>query len=142
MSGVIKISEAASLGLHAMVLLADEPGKPVSTRQIAGRLGVSEAHLSKVLQRLARAGLVVSVRGPGGGFTLAEKNGDTTLLEVYESIDGPLSDSTCLLGTPVCCGERCILGGLLEATNREVREYLESNTLSELTCVYGGKNGD
>ena len=136
MSSVIRISEAASLGLHAMVLLANEPQKALSTHHIAERLGVSETHRSKVLQRLARAGRVVSVRGPGGGFTLAEKNGDTTLLEVYEAIDGPLSDSTCLLGTPVCRGERCILGGLLEATNREVREYLESSTLSELCAAF------
>ena len=140
MANVVKISEAASLGLHTMVLLAGEPGRRLATREIAGRLGASEAHLAKVLQRLARAGLVESTRGPRGGFILVENRGNATLLEVYEAVDGPLVETDCLLGSPACGGEGCILGGLLETANREVREYLANTRLSELTSVYGGSN--
>ena len=139
MSDVIKFSEASSLGMHAMVLLSSEQGKVFSTREIASRLDVSEAHLSKVLQRLTRAGLVRPVRGPKGGFVIAESNGDPTLLKVYEAIDGPLAESKCLLGSPVCSRSGCILGDLLESANKEVREYLSGTRLSELAYVYGGK---
>ena len=90
-----------------------------------------------MLQRIARAGLVKSFRGPRGGFKLADKDGDTTLLEVYEAVEGPLEEGRCLMGTSVCSGERCILGGLLETTNREIREYLAGTKLSELAQVYG-----
>lgn len=141
MSEVVKVSEAASLGLHTMVLLADERGTPLSTREIANRLGVSESHLSKVLQRLVHAGLLQSVRGPGGGFTLAGRKGDATLLEVYEAIDGPMSGSRCLLGSPACAGDDCILGGALEDANKRIRDHLAGTRLSELTHVYGGNNG-
>ncbi len=141
MANVVKVSEAASLGLHTMVLLASEPEKRFRAKEIAGRLGASEAHLAKVLQRLARAGLVTSARGPGGGFNLARKSEDATLLEVYEAVDGPLVETTCLLESPACAGDGCILGGLMETANREVRDYLEGTRLSELKSVYGGSNG-
>ncbi len=138
MANLLKISEAASLALHTMVYLAANGGRLATTHEIGELLGVSEAHLAKVLQRLAKVGLVDSTRGPRGGFCLARSGDDISLLEVYETIEGPLADSVCLLGTPICTGEKCILGGLLETVNRQVGEYLASTTLAELTDVYGG----
>ena len=143
MSSVLKISEAASLALHSTVLLAANPGKMVSTREIASRLHVSAAHLSKVLQRLARAGLVRSIRGPKGGFSLGKPADEITLLDVYESIEGPLVPSKCLLDAQICSGEKCILGGLLETVDKQVRDYLAETRLSELTNVYrSGRNAN
>lgn len=136
MSNVLKISEATSLALHSMVLLAANPDSLISTREIASKLHVSEAHLSKVLQRLAKVGLVKSIRGPKGGFMLGRPAGEVTLVDVYESIEGPLVPSKCLLGTQICGGEKCILGGLLETVDKQVREYLAGTRLSELTSVY------
>ena len=57
----MRISEAASLALHTMALLAAEPDKLLSAAAAAGALGASEAHLAKVLGRLAHVGLVESV---------------------------------------------------------------------------------
>ncbi len=77
MGNIVKISDAVALGIHAATLLAVVPGKSYTTRAMADGLGVSEAHLAKVMQRLSRAGIVVSRRGPKGGFVLAkapEKN--------------------------------------------------------------------
>ena len=134
---MLRMSTAASLALHAISLLAANGNRTLSTKEIAARLRASEAHLSKVLQRLARVRLVESTRGPKGGFCLAKAGGDIRLLEVYEAIEGPLQDSVCLLGEPVCQGEKCILGRLLETVNRQAREYLAGTTLSDLTDVYG-----
>lgn len=139
MSNLLKISDAASLALHAMVLLAANPGREISTRQIASELRASEAHLSKVLQRLGKVGLVTSTRGPKGGFMLGRKADEITLLDVYEAIDGPLVPNNCLLGTPICGGERCILGDLLETVGGQVGEYLATTTLPELTSIYLSK---
>ena len=136
LSSVLKVSDAASLGLHAMVYLAAGSRNGMSTRQIASELQVSEAHLSKVLQRLGKVGLVASTRGPKGGFTLGKKAEEITLLEVYEAIDGPLVPQRCLLGTRICGGERCIMGDLLETVDSEVKEYLATTRLFELTSVY------
>jgi len=139
MSNVLKVSEAASLALHTMVLLAANPGADLSTKKIASTLRVSEAHLSKVLQRLSKVALVRSARGPKGGFMLGRDGKEITLLEVYEAIEGPLAPSDCLLGTRICGGKECILGEVLETTNKQVREYLARTKLTDLTSVYGRK---
>ncbi len=136
MATLLKISEAASLALHTMVYLAANDRRLVTTHQIGEALQVSEAHLSKVLQRLAKVGLVDSTRGPGGGFKLAKPGEQISLLEVYEAIEGPLAPTNCLLSTPICSGEKCILGGLLEDINKRVKEYFAETRLDELTNVY------
>ncbi|MEA1997515.1 MAG: Rrf2 family transcriptional regulator [Gemmatimonadota bacterium] len=135
---MIKLSEAASLALHTMVYLSANPGKQVSTREIAGDLKVSEAHLSKVLQRLCRSGLVNSVRGPKGGFTVITGYGEISLLEIYESIEGPLTDRSCLLASPVCNNGKCIFGSLLGDVSKQFRDYLSITKLTNLAGRIGG----
>jgi len=131
-SSVLRISEAASLAMHATSLLAGQGGRRLSTAQMAGVLGASEATLSKVMQRLGRAGLVESVRGPRGGFVLAAAPAAITLMDVYRAVEGTPPEARCLLGKPVCDGGRCILGGMIETVNRQVRDYFEKVTLAEL----------
>jgi Rrf2 family protein len=101
MATVLRISDAATLALHTMVLLADRRERPRTAKEIASTFKVSEAHLAKVLQRLAKAGLVLSAPGPHGGFHLRDGAERTTLLQVYEAIEGPMSSTHCLLGVPV-----------------------------------------
>lgn len=132
MPGVVKISEAASLALHAMVVLVKNPDRPVSTNEIATTLGVSENHLSKVLQRLVKGGLLGSVRGPNGGFSLQDSPARITLLQVYEAVEGPLIQAQCLFNRPICDGKSCMLGGLIETVNKDVRDQLERTTLDQL----------
>jgi Rrf2 family protein len=136
MASLMHVSDAAALGLHAMVLLAASEEGPMATRQIAEELGASEAHLSKVLQRLARVGLVRGTRGPGGGFTLDCDPRRVSLLDVYEAIEGPLNPSDCLFRTPICGGDRCIFGDLLKELNAKARRFLAEKQLSELTDVF------
>ncbi|MCF8032203.1 MAG: Rrf2 family transcriptional regulator [Desulfarculaceae bacterium] len=130
MQHLLKISEAASLAMHTMGLLAAEPGRLISTREMASRLRVSEAHLAKVMQRLGRAGLVRSQRGPKGGFSLIRRPEEITLLEVYEATEGPLRPQRCLLGKPMCNGN-CIMGGLLERVGDQVQDYFANTRLSD-----------
>lgn len=136
MSSFIGVSDAASLALHALSLFADKPSELVSTREVAEVLGVSEAHLAKVLQRLNRCGLVTSVRGPGGGFTLTKSAEKVSLLEVYEAIEGPVEDSACLLKKPVCPGGKCIMGDLLSSLNTRIRKTLSETSLADAAKSY------
>jgi Rrf2 family protein len=129
MSSLLKVSEAASLALHSAVVLTSHPEGPVPTGEIASQLDVSEAHLSKVLQRLARCGLVRSVRGPKGGFVLGKSADKVSLLEVYEAIDGPLAVSDCLFDRGPCGRARCILGTLVTRLGEQVRDYLSKTRL-------------
>ncbi|NOZ23444.1 MAG: Rrf2 family transcriptional regulator [Planctomycetes bacterium] len=132
MSSVFRISEAASLALHSMVILAKNRNRLVTTGEIAKTLHASRAHLNKVFQWLSRTGLVKSTRGRQGGFELGKRPKDISLLNVYEAIEGKLVPTKCLLDKPIC-GGNCILGGMIERVNRDVRTHLAETRLSEFT---------
>ena len=106
MGNVASISEAASLAFHSMLLLAQHSAQKdeayLNVKDISQRTGASQAHLSKVLQRLAKAGLVRSSTGPRGGFTLAKPTDQITLLDIYEAIEGPIELPNCLLRRDGC----------------------------------------
>lgn len=131
-TGVFKISEAAALALHGAVFLAERPDEPCTTAGLAERLGASEHHMAKVMQRLGKARLVRSVRGPRGGFRLARPAEKITLLEVYEAIDGPMTVTGCLFDRPRCCGRFCILGGLIRSLEEQTLRYFEKTSLADV----------
>jgi Rrf2 family transcriptional regulator, nitric oxide-sensitive transcriptional repressor len=138
MGSILKISNAATLAIHTTVLMAEDASHPFTVSSVASHLKVSEAHLSKVMQRLSRADLVDATRGPKGGYRLRSDASEITLLHVYEAIEGPLTDTKCLLGSPVCSGNKCVLGDLTEMINWRVRQYLTQTRLSDLKGVFGG----
>ncbi|MBW2276734.1 MAG: Rrf2 family transcriptional regulator [Deltaproteobacteria bacterium] len=133
---MLKISDAVNLAFHAMIILAtNQDASPMSVAWMAKRLRVSDNHLAKVMQRLHKIGLVNSKRGPKGGFTLGRPAETIRLLDVFESIEGPISERECLLTEPMCNGACCLLGGLLGSINNQVRTHLESTTLSHVCAV-------
>ncbi len=138
MTSALKISEATSLAFHAMALLSAEPDRRHPTRELAETLRVSETHLAKVMQRLAKQGIVESVRGPGGGFRLGMGVDEVTLLEIFETIEGPFNPSNCLLGGMLCGGRKCIFGELIRTVNEKVLTYLSETRLGELAGIYEG----
>lgn len=131
MQSVLKISEAASIALHAMTYVAFHSEEPATTKDIANNFGVSVNHLSKVLQRLVKANLLKSTKGPLGGFEITKKCEDITFLEIYEAIDGKLSTGCCLFGKDLCNCETCIMGDFLNKTNKSVREFFGNKRLSD-----------
>ena len=131
----VAISEAATLAIHALAHLAKTNGSaPVSTASVAQQFGFSEAHLSKVFQRLTKVGFVKSVRGPQGGFVLADDPAAISLLAIYEAIDGPLSRHRhCLLNKTDCEFDECLFGDLLESIPDQIDSHLSGTTLAD--CV-------
>jgi len=131
MAVILRLSDAAVLALHAMIHLSRNSGKTLTTRDIASYHGVSENHLAKVMQRLARSGYVESVRGPGGGFRLAKDAGSIRLRELYELFEGPMRLSSCFFASPVCGNGKCVFGDLLDTINGLVERYFEDTTLDD-----------
>jgi Rrf2 family protein len=137
MTTILRVSQAASLAVHTMALLAGDQKRPLSAGQIAKTLRVSEAHLAKVLGRLAREGLVQSTRGPHGGFVLAEGAERAPLMTVFEAIEGKFAPHDCLFETPLCNEGKCIFGGLVSSINTEMRKYLTETRISDTTFAFG-----
>ena len=132
MSGLVRTSEAATLALHAAAILAGSGGRPVTAADMARGLSASEAHLSKVLQRLAKAGLVEGTRGPGGGFTLTRPPAAVSLRRVYEAIEGRMGVERCMVGSPVCDKSECPLGSLFARLSDDALRTLGETKLSDI----------
>ncbi len=131
MADLIRMSEATALALHTMAVVASRE-QPTSTALVAETLRASEAHLSKVLQQLVRSGLLLSKRGPSGGYTLAKPASEVRLLDVYEALEGPFRTDGCLFAEPVCRQMACILGDLVERLRSEALDHLRSTSLSDI----------
>src|SRR3954452_12709206 len=87
----MKLSRAASYAIHALADLASRPkDEPVPSHLVARAWGIPEGFLLKVLKPLAAARILVSVKGPNGGYRLARPPAEVSLLEVIEAVEGPI----------------------------------------------------
>ncbi len=127
------MSEASSLALHTMAILAVCPEK-LCTRKIADVLRASPNHLSKIMQRLVKAGLVESVRGPHGGFRLVKESYEITLLEIYEVIEGPFKSPDCA----VCSGS-CMMSKMLRKMETDFINLMNQTSLESFAQAFKNK---
>ena len=132
MANFFHMSEAAAIGIHSCALIAMEPEKPLSARQIASRLGVSYDHTVRVLHRLRQAKILKSVRGPAGGFLLMKEPGMIRALEVFEALEGKVEDRYCLFLNSKCEGRCALFGEITSLVNRQAREFFGRLSLVEL----------
>ncbi len=130
MGKIFAMSEAASIAIHSMVLIArSENG--INAVRIAEMTGFSKNHISKVLQRLVKNDMLKSVRGPSGGFTLKKHPQRISLLNIYESIEGPLEIMDCPLSNEICNFDRCIMGNIGTNLTIEFKDFLKNKTLKD-----------
>lgn len=128
MAKVVTLSEAASLAIHAIVLIAGAD-KLINVNKIAGATASSKNHLAKVMQRLVKSNLVISTRGPAGGFALKRAASDITLYEIYEAVEGPIELQDCPLDRPICPFDKCIMGGIIHKLTNDFKKYLMESTV-------------
>lgn len=80
----MKLQKNTSLALYSVLESAADPSRHVAAAEIADKYGVSPHHLAKVLAELARAGILASVRGAGGGYRFVANPRRLTLLDIIE----------------------------------------------------------
>jgi len=131
MAKVVHISEAASLAVHSMALVAGSK-EMMNVNQIADLTHASRNHLAKVMQMLVKNNYLDSVRGPKGGFTMKGDPEKINLLEIYELIEGSIEHHYCGIGEQKCPFRSCVFGGLADKFSREFINYLKTTTLSQL----------
>src|SRR5665647_467789 len=104
----MKLSRASTYAFYGLTYIATQAEPVVPLPEISSRCGVPEKHLAKIFQMLARAGILTSARGVNGGFALARQPDQISPLDVIQIVDGPVSDSGCLLlGVPCDRGAVC-----------------------------------
>lgn len=130
MSKIVQLSEAASLAIHAMVMIA-QSNKHINVNVISTEMGASRNHLAKVLQQLVKHNFLRSVRGPSGGFILNRKPSEITLLDIYEAIEGKIDVHACPLDRRICPFNKCLMGGLVTNVTLQLRNYFGEQTLEK-----------
>ena len=131
LSRLIHISEAASLAIHSLALIASSNVK-LNAKKIAEILHVSQNHLAKILQILAKNEYLESNRGPGGGFIMKKNASEISMLEVYQLIEGNVDCQLCGITENLCPFITCIFGGKPDKLTNEFVEYLNSTKISDL----------
>ena len=110
-----------------------------SVAQIAARTLVPEAYLSKVLQGLARAGLIYSQRGVGGGFRVAQAASEITILEVVAAVEPIARIKSCPLGLPAHSDALCPLHQKMDDALALIEAQFADTTLAQLLGENFGK---
>ncbi len=133
----MRLSTKGRYAVMAMADLARNGGdRAVSLAEIAGRQEISLSYLEQLFARLRKAGLVSSVRGPGGGYRLTRTAGDTAVADIVLAVDEPIRATRCAgQGTPRGCmagGERCITHHLWEDLGAEIHAYLAAVSLDDV----------
>lgn len=130
MSKVISISEAASIAMHSMVLIARSEEK-MNVMKIAEATGASRHHVAKIMQRLVKDGYLQSNRGPNGGFVLKIDPAKISLLNIYETIEGKIDIATCPMDNPICPFDKCLMGNVVTKMTNNFKDYMSSQILSD-----------
>src|ERR1700694_2980517 len=87
----MKLTRASSYALHAVVYMAaQKEHPPIPSHLVAQARGIPERFLLKVLKPLVSAQVLLSVKGPNGGYRLARAPHEITMLEILEAVDGPI----------------------------------------------------
>ena len=125
-------SQTVEYALRAAVHLASRAPEARTTDQIAAATLVPRAYLSKVLQSLARAGVVQSQRGLGGGMTLGRPANELTILEVVNAVEPLQRIRTCPLGLAAHGDRLCPLHSRLDRALASVESAFAGTTLAEI----------
>jgi len=107
----MKYSKATNYALHTMLFLAKEtPNKPMGVQQLAEMQDVSPTYLSKILTKLVKEGMINSVSGANGGYTLRHNWDDISFLDIIHAIEGKSSlFDCCLYNDPKCVVKEVML---------------------------------
>jgi FeS assembly SUF system regulator len=132
---MLKLSKKADYGLIALKHLAIRNGEGAcSAADIAEVYSISAPIMAKVLQRLAKKGLVNARHGAAGGYQLARDPGSITALEVINAIDGPLFITSCVTRHGECYqSPTCTVREPLRRVNESILQVLSTVTISQMT---------
>ena len=136
---MLRLTKKADYGLMALKYLAEQPGAGAqspaaqSAKDIAQAYHIPPPLLAKILQTLARAGLLVSHAGTNGGYALARPAATISAFEVIRAIDGPLFITSCITIHGSCdLAGHCTIKEPLRKVNDSIKDLLSNIFISDL----------
>ena len=127
-------SRSAEYAIRAFVNLSQVPeGKFAMVKNIAKQEEIPSHFLAKILQQLARKGLLRSSKGPTGGFVLRRKPEEISLMDIVQSLDGLGDYEKCASGLAECNDEQpCGMHDSWTALRKRIIEYLEHTSIADI----------
>lgn len=132
----MRLSTRGRYAVMAMVDLAGETTeRAVTLADIATRQDISLSYLEQLFAKLRRGGIVRSIRGPGGGYRLANPMDQIRIADIILAVDEPIKTTRCQTGSSKGCtkhSSRCMTHDLWEELGRQIHVYLSSVTLADV----------
>src|SRR6186997_2340563 len=135
---MLRLSKKADYALMAMKHLARKSDSAASTsaREIAEQYDIPIELMAKVLQRLARSGLLTSHQGTRGGYTLSRSTASISVADIIQAIDGPLTVTACSTQDEACEQfEKCNVRDPLWRIKDRILDALSTCSLAEISSA-------
>lgn len=129
------LSNSSKYAIKAVLFLALEShkGNKITVKDISKPINVPQAYVAKLLQELARANIISSLRGARGGFYLSEDNLKNTVIKIVSVIDGEKKLNACMLSLEKCDEDKpCPLHYILSPSRNNILDHLKDKTIKEL----------
>jgi Rrf2 family protein len=133
---MLRLTTKGEYGVRAMLEIAknyDSAG-PLTIKEISERQDVSVAYLEQILNKLRRAGIIYSLKGPGGGYVIAEKPEEISIGKILKTLEGPFAVTACLVPDTGECNrmESCVSRLMWKALSEKIENFLDAITLQDL----------
>lgn len=132
---MLRVSKLTDHATRLMTHMACSPKRQVSAQQVAREVGLPVPTVAALLKKLGRDGLMVSVRGVGGGYRLAHAPKDISVARIIGAIEGPVALTECALGNGRCVAEEdCMTRHNWRRASDAVRAALEAVSLEDMAA--------
>lgn len=133
------LSNTCKYAIRSVVFLSlfSTETKKVGIKRISKELDIPTPFLGKILQVLAKHEILISTKGPNGGFGLARDPNSIPLMDIIEVIDGKTIFDTCLIRTTRCSDEApCALHDKVSGIRNDLKKMFESQTIADLASEF------
>lgn len=132
---MFRLNRLTDYGVVVLMQMAQAPERLVSATQLAEESGVPAPTVAKLLNGLARSGLIDSTRGAAGGYRLAAPAGEISIAAIIQALEGPIALTACVEGAHDSCESEliCPMRGNWEKVNGAIRQALAGVTLADMT---------
>ena len=131
---MLRLSTKSQYGVRAMFEIANGyPSGPVTIKEISEKQSVAVAYLEQILNTLRKAGIIKSVKGPGGGYVLNKTPDKISIGAILRELDGPVAITSCLDPKEGCMRiDGCVTHLLWKSLGEKIEAFLDNMTLQDL----------
>ena len=127
------VTRETDYAVRTVLYLAKNRDRTASVTEVAHAMQIPKSFLAKLLQRLVRSHILTSSRGVNGGFQLAQKPSEITLLSIMEAVQGPAGINVCAIDSKRCkLSSTCAVHPVWVEMRKEVEKRLKKETIAKL----------